>query len=223
MLVSMIVKLILGLVVLLLVARLVGKKALSKVTPFDLLYTLVLGSILGSAMYRDEANIGHIAIAAILWAAMIYLIERVVQKSRKASRWLKGTPSVLIKDGKLNIEEINENHIEMEQMRAMLREKSCFSLKNAQHLVLEANGNYSVAKQSDENMTITILLVEAGKIKKKTLQSNGLGEDWLRDRLKEEGFFSLESIVYAEWSQEEGFYIVSTTDETSDFVIEGKN
>lgn len=84
-------KLIVGLISLLIVIRLLGKKTLSEITPFDLIYTLVLGGILEEALYDDKIHVGHFLFAVILWGIMIYLIETVVQKNDKASNWfLKG-------------------------------------------------------------------------------------------------------------------------------------
>lgn len=42
---SITMKLVFGLIGLLLVVRLLGKKSMSEITPFDLVYTLVLGDL----------------------------------------------------------------------------------------------------------------------------------------------------------------------------------
>lgn len=60
MLLSISLKLVFGLVSLMLVTRVLGKKALADVTPFDLIYTLVLGGILEESIYDDKLNIGHL-------------------------------------------------------------------------------------------------------------------------------------------------------------------
>ena len=122
-------KLIVGLMGILVVVRLLGKKSMSEVSPFDLVYTLVLGGILEESIYDDKVNIGHLLFALILWALMIYIIERIVQKNEKVNRWLTGEPSVLIRNGVLNLKEVSKNHIEMEQLRTMLRQQQCFSLE----------------------------------------------------------------------------------------------
>lgn len=50
------VKLVIGLITFLLVVRLTGKKSLSQVAPFDLIYTLVLGGILEESIYDDAVH-----------------------------------------------------------------------------------------------------------------------------------------------------------------------
>lgn len=205
-------KLIVGLIGLLLVARLLGKKAMSEITPFDLIYTLVLGGILEESIYDDAINVGHLLFALALWAVMIYIIETVVQKNETINRWIKGEPSILIRNGVVNLKELSRNHIEMEQLRTMLRQQQCFSLENAKHAVLENAGQVSVLKQSEENKVLTILLVDQGHIQHKVLQSHELEESWLMENLNKKGYTTLQDIFYVEWSEEKGFYILTTAD-----------
>lgn len=215
-------KLLFGFLGLLLVVRLLGKKSMSEITPFDLIYTLVLGGILEESIYDDAVNTGHLLFAIGLWAIMIYLIEQFVQKNDKVNKWVKGEPAVLIRNGKLNVKEITKNHIEMEQLRAMLRQEQCFSLENAKHVILETAGQISVIAKSEEDKTMTLLLVDEGKIKNKVLQTNNLDDSWLRKKLQEEGYTNLKEIIYAEWSQEKGFYVITYADtESVSYKIDG--
>ncbi|MBF7140594.1 DUF421 domain-containing protein [Pediococcus pentosaceus] len=212
MLFSIALKLIVGLLGLLVVVRLLGKKAISEITPFDLIYTLVLGGILEESIYDDKVNIGHLLFALFLWATMIYIIERVVQKNEKINRWLKGEPSVLIRDGVLNLKEISGNHIEMEQLRTMLRQQQCFSLENAKHTVLENAGQISVLKKSEEDKVMSLMLVDQGRIQYRVLQTHELEKSWLMENLEKEGYTMLRDILYVEWSEEKGFYILTNDD-----------
>ncbi|WP_165005458.1 YetF domain-containing protein [Enterococcus sp. ZJ1668] len=202
-------KLVFGLMGLLLVVRLLGKKSMSEITPFDLVYTLVLGGILEESTYDDNVHVGHVLFAIALWALMIFGIERIVQKNEKVNRWVKGEPSVLIKDGVLNMAELSKNHIEMEQLRAILRQQGCFSLENAKHVVLENAGQMSVLKKSEDDKALSILLIDEGQIQYSVLRSNRLDEAWLREHLKQEGHETIEDLLYVEWSEEKGFYTVT--------------
>lgn len=200
-------KLVVGLIGLLLVTRLLGKKTLSEITPFDLIYTLVLGGILEESLYDDKINALHFLFAVALWGIMIYFLESVVQKKDKINKFIKGTPSVLIYDGELNLLEIKNNHIEMEQLRSMLRSQNCFSLRTVKYAVLEIGGSISVMNKSEEDEEFSYLLVDESVIEIKTLQSIGKDKKWLIENLKEEGYQNLEEIVYAEWSSKQGLYV----------------
>ena len=222
MLLSISLKLIFGLVSLMLVTRVLGKKALADVTPFDLIYTLVLGGILEESIYDDKLNIGHLVFALFLWAALIYTIERIVQKNTRMSRLLKGEPSVIIRDGVINLKALSKNHIEMEQLRTMLRQQQCFSLENAKHVILESAGQLSVLKKSQEDNHIALMLVDHGIIQDRVLETHGLTRKWLLDDLNKEGYTILHEIIYVEWSEEKGFYILTNRDVTNtNYCIDG--
>lgn len=212
MLFSIALKLVIGFIALLVVIRSLGKKAMSEVTPFDLIYTLVLGGILEETIYDDKVNIGHLLFAVILWAVLIYIVERFVQRNDKLNRWIKGEPSVLMKNGELNLTEISKNHIEMEQLRAMLRQQECFSLENAKHVILENAGQVSLIKESEEDKVMTLMLVDEGLIQDRVLQTNNLKESWLRESLTKEGYKEINDLLYVEWSEEKGFYILTQDD-----------
>lgn len=212
MLFSIALKLVIGFIALLVVIRSLGKKAMSEVTPFDLIYTLVLGGILEETIYDDKVNIGHLLFAVILWAVLIYIVERFVQRNDKLNRWIKGEPSVLMKNGELNLIEISKNHIEMEQLRAMLRQQECFSLENAKHVILENAGQVSLIKESEEDKVMTLMFVDEGLIQDRVLQTNNLNESWLRESLTKEGYKEINDLLYVEWSEEKGFYILTQDD-----------
>ncbi|MCT1798096.1 DUF421 domain-containing protein [Aerococcus viridans] len=222
MLLSISLKLVFGLVSLMLVTRVLGKKALADVTPFDLIYTLVLGGILEESIYDDKLNIGHLVFALFLWAVLIYIIERIVQKNTKVSRLLKGEPSVIIRDGVINLKALSKNHIEMEQLRTMLRQQQCFSLENAKHVILESAGQVSVLKKSQEDSYISLMLVDHGIIQDRVLETHGLTRKWLLDNLNKEGYTILQEIIYVEWSAEKAFYILTNHDVMNkDYCIDG--
>lgn len=222
MLLSISLKLVFGLVSLMLVTRVLGKKALADVTPFDLIYTLVLGGILEESIYDDKINIGHLVFALFLWAVLIYIIERIVQKNTRVSRLLKGEPSVIIRDGVINLKALSKNHIEMEQLRTMLRQQQCFSLENAKHVILESAGQVSVLKKSQEDSYISLMLVDHGIIQDRVLETHGLTRKWLLDNLNKEGYTTLHEIIYVEWSAEKAFYILTNHDVMNkDYCIDG--
>ena len=103
---------------------------------------------------------------------------------------MKGEPAVLIHNGQLNIQEITRNHIEMEQLRTMLRQQQCFSLANAKYVVLENAGQISVLTHSEDEQTLAIMLVDQGNIQYPVLQSHHLSETWLREELQKQGYSS---------------------------------
>ncbi|SFH91624.1 DUF421 domain-containing protein [Pisciglobus halotolerans] len=198
-------KLVIGMIGLLTVVRLLGKKSLSEATPFDLIYTLVLGGLLEESIYDDKVNPLHLLLAIALWGVTVYFIETIVQKNIKTNKVVKGEPSILIFDGELNLEEIKKNHISMDQLRALLRQQNCYSVQNAQFVIMEVGGQITVVKNGQED-GLSFQLIESGRIEEPVLQTIGKDRQWLLNELKKEGK-TLREIVYAEWSFSSGLFI----------------
>ncbi|MDE1549647.1 DUF421 domain-containing protein [Jeotgalibaca caeni] len=200
-------KLFIGFFGTIIVMRAVGKKALSEITPYDIIYTIILGGIVQEGLYDDKVHVGHIVFALFIWGVVIYLVETLVQRRDNVARKMKGEPSVFIYKGELNLYEIHQNHIEMEQLRSILREQNCFSLSQVEYAVMETNGIVSIIKNPDSPDAFTYLLVDDGVPEINTLQTIGKDEKWLYDQLGELGYTDIKELVYVEWSEENQFLV----------------
>lgn len=226
-------KLFFGLVALLVVTRLLGKKELSQLTPFDFVYSIVLGGIVEESIYDDMTSWRQVWFAAAVWGIMLFIIEKLSQHFDKVRILLKGESSILIQDGELNVEELKKNHLEMEQLRIMLRKQGVFSMREVRDLYLETGGSISVKKYAKEgNVTpgmldlnppdqgLNFLFIDEGKINEGILKYLGKTKEWLYDELQKEGYSNIKDIVYAEWSEKEGFFI-KTYNRDSDEIRKG--
>ncbi|MFT8322083.1 MAG: DUF421 domain-containing protein [Bacillus sp. (in: firmicutes)] len=203
-----ILKLVIGLIALIIVMRLLGKKEMSEVTPFDFIYTLILGGILEESLYDEKISILHILCAIAVWGLLIYIVEILVQKIDTVKKPLKGEPAELVENGKPNINELKKNHIEMEQLRSMLREKDIFSLKDANYVLLETNGMISAIKNPDtDSPTPSIMVMDEGLMKEHGLKKIGKSKAWLQEQLMKRNVKAKE-VFYAEWSEQHGFYLI---------------
>lgn len=206
------VKLIAGLIGLFVVTRLVGKKALSEFTPFDFIYALVLGGILEESLYDDQVTILHILLALAAWGVLIFISEALIQNVESLKTWMKGKPSVLVHNAKLNYGELKRNHIELEQLRGMLRQQGSFSLESVRHAVMELDGQVSLKFRDEPPDVFTYLLVDEGVPEYGALETIEKDENWLLKSMAELGYTDLKKILYTEWSEERGFYVIPYDD-----------
>ncbi|MBS4178976.1 DUF421 domain-containing protein [Lederbergia citrea] len=215
-----VIKLVFGLGALLVVTRLLGKKEMGQFTPFDFVYALILGALLEESLYDDKISVFQMLFGVTVWGILIYIVEVLVGKNDTIRTILKGKPSVIIKNGVLDLKAMSKNHLEMEQLRTMLRQEGVFSLREVRDLYLEPSGNISIKKfSSGEPPTAnmlgldvkdegpSVLLIDEGKIKKENLSFAGKTTDWLQNELGKIGHPRLSEIFFAEWSENDGFYI----------------
>lgn len=209
---SVVSKLILGLIALLIVVRVLGRKSLAQLTPYDFVYTLVLGGVLEESLYDDQVNLLHLLLGVSLWGVLIFTLEFISTKSDRLNKLFKGEPSVIVYNGQLVRPALKRNKLEMEQLRALLRTSGCYSLKNAKHMIMETGGQISLTTFDDQDESLTLLLIDEGHIEEKVLENHHLDKHWLTQELKQLGHVDIEQIVYAEWSEEKGLYVVKDSD-----------
>lgn len=82
-------KMIFGSLGVFILIRIIGKKAISELTPFDLLYIIILGALVEEALYDDKVNIFHVIFAIILWGSVVYIIEKILEKQKFSHRLSK--------------------------------------------------------------------------------------------------------------------------------------
>lgn len=67
----------------------------------------------------------------------------------------------MIRDGEFNVKELEANHLEMEQLRVMLRQQGAFSLQEVHDLYLEPGGSVSLKNYAKfDSVTPTMLNLE---------------------------------------------------------------
>jgi|SRR5690625_471391 len=192
------IKLIVGAIGVLIVLRTIGKKAISELTPFDLVYLLVLGGLMEGSILHHETTVFQLVFSIALWGVIVYIFEVVLKKTRKLSKVLQGEPAVLISDGKLNLQALKNNHVDLEQLRAMLRQHGCYRFEEVKYAILEINGGLSVIKQTEDDVP-SVLIVDNGKADPETLKYIDRSEEWLHQKLKEIDAPPLKELVYCEW------------------------
>lgn len=181
-------------------------------TPYDFVYTLVLGGVLEESLYDDQVNLLHLVLGVSLWGVLIFTLEFISTKSDRLNKLFKGEPSVIVYNGQLVRPALKRNKLEMEQLRALIRTSGCYSLQNAQHMIMETGGQISLTTFDSQDETLSLLLIDEGRIEEQVLENHHLDIHWLTQELKQLGYRDIEQIVYAEWSEEKGFYVVKDSD-----------
>ena len=211
MMLTITLKVILGFIALMIVIRLMGKKELSEVTPFDIVFLLMLGGILEETLYDNKVQVWHFLYAIILWTVLSLMTNLAVRKYDKLRPFIKGEPSILINKGVLDIKELKKNKMETEQLLSLLRQQGIFSIREVKYVILEPGGQISVMKQdsSDQVTTDTLprLLIDEGQIVNRTLNQIRKNEQWVINLLKKEGYEDIKKVYYAEWSEGKGLYV----------------
>jgi uncharacterized membrane protein YcaP (DUF421 family) len=217
---DILIELVMGYIALFITVKCLGRTQISQITPFDFISSLVLGDLVGSAIFDAKAGLLKILFAILVWGALIFLTEIATQKSFTLRYIFEGKPSVIIKKGELVWKEMKKNRLDLDQLRQLLRAKDVFSLDEVEYAIFENNGGLSVLKKADsdqptckdlnitrENRTIPITIISDGKVLEKNLRKAGVDHNWLNKQLQEKGVKQPKEICYAEWEAGKPLYI----------------
>lgn len=209
-----------GFFALLLATKLLGKTQITQLTPFDFVSALVLGELLGNAIYNKDIGIKYILYAITLWGTFIYLIEWITQKFKKARSILEGNPSIIIRNGQLDREELKKNKLDLNQLQHLLRDKDVFSMREVEYAILEANGTVNVLRKSQfekptnkdmnvkpQRVQLPVAFIIDGEVLKDNLVQAGFDEDWLEKQLDYHSIRSAKEVFFAEWIEGEPLFI----------------
>lgn len=213
------IELVVGYFALFLTVKILGKTQINQITPFDFISALVLGDLVGSAVFDSNAGLIRILFAIVIWGSLIYFTEIATQKSRPLRRLFEGKASMVIYKGKINWSELKKNRLDIDQVKQLLRSKDVFSLQDVEYAIFENNGSISVLRKAEsdhpsckdlniqcEENTIPVTIISDGKVLAKNLKNAGLTEDWLHKELEAHGVNEPKEICYAEWQSGKSLY-----------------
>lgn len=209
-----------GITALFILTKFLAKTQISQLTAFDFIAAIVLGELVGNALFDKNAGIKEIGFVILIWGIILYLIEMITQKFKGSRFLLEGKPALIIYQGELVYEEIRKNKIDINEIQQLLRSKDVFAIQDVEYAVYETNGEMSVLKKAQydlptrEDMKIvpkksrlSFGLINDGEIIFDNLHEVDKSEQWLLNELRKQGYDKLEEVFYAEYVADKPLFI----------------
>lgn len=219
-LLSISVELTVGMAALMLVTKILGPIQISQMTPFHFISAIVLGELLGNAVYEPEVGILNVLYALALWTALMASLEWLTRKYPGSRSFLQGKPAILIRRGKIDRHLLRANRMNINELQALLRKKGVFTVREVEYAILESDGSLSVFKKpvhdtpkkqelniqpGEGNLPFT--LISDGKVLTENLGSCGFTAERLRGELAAHGVLDPKDVFYAEWQEGQGLLV----------------
>ena len=143
-LLQIVVRTVITYLVILLLLRLGGKRELGQMTPFDLVVLLLIANAVQNAMVGSDSSLtgGLLAAAAILGTN--WLVDRLGLRWGWLRRELRGTPTLLVHDGRLVEPNLRREGVAEEEVLQAAREHGLSELGEIKQAVLEIDGTISI-------------------------------------------------------------------------------
>ncbi|MHA6251717.1 DUF421 domain-containing protein [Oceanobacillus sp. CAU 1775] len=212
---GMFTDLIFGFLCLFALTKILGKTQISQITAFDFISALILGELIGNALFDENIGLPQIGFVVVVWGSLMYFTELITQKFKRTRYFLEGNPAIVIYNGKLIRDEMKKNKLDVNQLQHMLRAKDVFSLEEVEFAFLETNGTISVMKKSDfqtptrkdmklaaKTNYLPITLVNDGEIIYDNLKEKNLTEEWLIEELKKQDYNDVSEVFHVEYQKD---------------------
>ncbi|MBG9691393.1 membrane protein [Lysinibacillus sphaericus] len=214
------IEIVIGFFLLFILVKIVGKKLINQVSPFTFIAAIVLGELLGNALYDEKVGVLYIIYSMVLWALLLLIVEILGQKFLKLRLIFEGKPSVLIRDGVINREQLKKNRMNINQLQSLLRQSETFSIREVAYCYLESNGSISILKKSPYQKTtredfnkplkkvhVPVTIIRDGKLLVNELRDIGKNEEWLKVQLKTQNIMDIRDVFIAEWLENDGLFV----------------
>lgn len=126
-----------------LLMRIGKKRSVGKMTAFDIILAIIIGSLLSRAITKKDLFLENLAASALLML-MHRLFARIAIKNQRFGNLIKGHERILVEDGVINWDSMKESNLSEQDLMQTLRLNSntddLSKVKTARH---ERNGDIS--------------------------------------------------------------------------------
>lgn len=195
------IKLAWGLLSLVFVINVTGKGNLAPSSAVDQIQNFVLGGIIGGVISNSSITILQYIVILIIWTILILSLKWLNTNVYFIKHLIDGKPTIIIKNGKLDPEACRSKGLSASDVALKLRSQGVFQLKEVKRAVavIEQNGQLIIVRMGDENPKYPI--ITDGVVQVEILETIGKSEEWLTEKLKEEGFEEVSNIFIAEYDK----------------------
>ena len=198
--ISIAIKLALGLLSLVMVINFTGKGNLAPSSASDQVQNYVLGGIIGGVIYNENIGILQFMIILMIWFCLVLSIRWLKANNTFLKKAIDGEPTLLISRGKLDTEACRKAGLTAHDIMFKLRSNNIYSIKKVKQAVLEQNGQLILVMSGEENPRYP--LVTDGTVQMQALDSIDKTEEWLMEKLKEQGVETVSEVFLAEYENE---------------------
>lgn len=201
--------------------RLLGKHQVGELEPAEFALALIIADIASVPMqdFGIPLLMGVVPIVTLLCLSMILSV--LTMKSLKLRALLSGTPSILIREGKLDQKEMRKTRMTLDEVLEELRLQGYTDLQCIKYAILETNGQLSVLPYAAEkppaakdlgtavsDSGLPLVLINDGRLLTGNLKRRGLDETWLNKQLQQHHLSSPKDVFLLTVDEQNQIYLV---------------
>ncbi|MGQ8872005.1 DUF421 domain-containing protein [Paenibacillus sp. TSA_86.1] len=222
------VRAIIAFLTLIVYTRVLGKQQMGNLTYFDYINGITIGSIAGTFATDLSSKAWIHFVALTIFTLITIIFQYITLKSRAFSQIMDSDPTLVIQNGKILEQNLNQMRVKFDELTMMLRQKDVFDLTTVDYGILEPDGTLSIALRA-ENQPVTAkdmhmhpppqklmteLIIDGVLMKEKLVERNK-DSRWLTEQLKKQNL-TIQEIAFAAILPNDKLYIDLYKDRLSD-------
>jgi uncharacterized membrane protein YcaP (DUF421 family) len=133
-----------GYATLIVLLRITRQRTLSRMTPFDFVITVTLGSAFGRVITAKDVALAEVVTAFVVLMGLQWAIVELRGRWPAFGRAISASPSLVYHDGGFVAESMRRHRLTQEDLLTAAREKGLGSIEEAYAIVLEPDGMFAV-------------------------------------------------------------------------------
>lgn len=210
---SIIPRSLISLLTLFIATKILGKKQVSELSLFDYVIGISIGNFTAEMILVIENQLINGVVAILTFGIMGYLISYISTKSIVFRRFIFGTPTIIMQDGKINYNSLKKLNIDINDFLEQTRNAGHFDISEISYAIMEANGKISFLEKDEykkptkkdlnlkkEKTSLTSTIIIDGKLMEENINETDRSYDWFIKELKIKGYTTYEDILLATYS-----------------------
>lgn len=192
------------------VFRLMGKREVGELSIMDLVVFVLIAECVAFALEDVDKPVFQNVFPIIILLIIQFINSLITLKSKKIRDIIDGDPSLIVRDGVIDQEEMRKQRYNLDDLFQQMREERVPSVQQIDYAFLEPSGKISIFLKSDDPLILSLIV--DGYIVDKHLKIMNKDKDWLMSELEKQGYSNrIHDIFYCCYENNELHVQLKTT------------
>lgn len=193
-----------------LIYRVLGKREVGQLGIIDLVVTILIAELASISIENTDVTIFKSVIPILTLMGLEMILAFVSLKKPHIRKFIDGSPSVIIKNGKVNYKEMVNQKYSLEDLLSQIREKGYRSIEDIEYAILENNGTLSIFEYAGKKSPFPMPIILDGEIQSDTLKHLKRKDDWVLSILQRRNI-NLSDVFYA-FYKDRSIFVIKNSD-----------
>ena len=193
-----------------LIYRIMGKREVGQLSITDLIVSLLIAELTVISIENYDKSLLYSLIPIVILVLLQCILAFISLKKPKFRLMLEGNPSLIIKNGKINYNEMLKQRYNLDDLLVQLRDKGYRSIEEVEYAILESSGTLSVFPYETGKSPLPLPIILDGDIQEDTIKHLKKNRKWVYDFLDKKDI-KLQDVFFA-FYKDKNIFIIKNDD-----------